>query len=323
MTVLLISLFIFSCNGCEEEQDVHLLDQDYNLVVGILAPDSVRTYRQEVFFGKILDQKYKDFNKIPRGEDLELNRCLLAIRDKYRGEIEGNDEAEIYIESHEGTKFFLQNVGNGIYRDSLDLLKIEPLGEYNLTVRSGKKTFTSKTTVPDNIQFENVNEEDTVSVEVSPLSPGDDLHRGVFVARINQSELASLYRLDINWYVGPPLGSYARFYHSSNEWIYGFGNPLVTRISLPHTQLQLTSMTIQALDSCYTQMYSTEPPSSASASDSLLFWLIAQEELPIRKRSNIDGADDVAGVFGSFNKTKTVSFFMKAKFPSLQKSKPR
>jgi hypothetical protein len=63
--------------------------------------------------------------------------------------------------------------------------------------------------------------------------------------------------------------------------------------------------------------------SSASASDSLLFWLIAQEELPIRKRSNIDGADDVAGVFGSFNKTKTVSFFMKAKFPSLQKSKPR
>jgi hypothetical protein len=54
-----------------------------------------------------------------------------------------------------------------------------------------------------------------------------------------------------------------------------------------------------------------------------LFWLIAQEELPIRKRSNIDGADDVAGVFGSFNKTKTVSFFMKAKFPSLQKSKPR
>lgn len=54
-----IIIIFNSAHGCVSNDNPNgseYLDQDYYFVAGILTPDSSRTYKTEVFFGKILDK---------------------------------------------------------------------------------------------------------------------------------------------------------------------------------------------------------------------------------------------------------------------------
>jgi hypothetical protein len=312
--LLFLLVTLISCSACDDQYSgVRLLDKDYLLVVGLLSPDSVRTYKQEIFFGKILDQRYADFNRIPRGNDLEMNRELLAIRDKYRGEIVGIGEATVYVIDENGDTINFHHIAEGVYQDTTNALHVYPDKTYWLAAHYEGRTYTSHTQVPTSFDFVNVVNNDTVHVPVTRLYQCCPDYRGVFVARTQPSSHAYLYRLDVTWNINPPES--ARFYHSANEFKYGFGNPLVLDSNRISEHIQETTMAIQSIDEFYTAMYATEPPSSAGLSDSLFQWLADQNERPIRQRSNLSGSNDVAGVFGSINQTKRIKFYLRAVFP--------
>ncbi|MBX7150746.1 hypothetical protein K1X84_03830 [bacterium] len=156
-SISLMFIYVASCTSCFKEYKDSLLEKEYDVVMGILAPDSAtdfkRTYKTEVFVGKMIPVNHGDIFHITGAEDPVLHELLLATRQLYFCKYEFDDEAEVSIDG-EDQHVTLTSVGNGIYRDVNDELKIKSLKKYNLKVRNGngKEAF-AETTVLRDIKF--------------------------------------------------------------------------------------------------------------------------------------------------------------------------
>lgn len=296
-----ILIFVFSCSCDNIGDDSPYLAKDYNYITCILVPDSFRTYRQEVFVGKMLDKRVSS-DKIDTthyGEDEQLyTQNLVTVLD-YRGKLEGTQGAIVKIKDQEDNEVFFQDVGNGIYRDVNNLLKVKPLFKYKLYVTIKNSTFYAETTVPGNFQITNINQNDTLTVKANI---DDYLYWAEYRPSWSNSSEHFFYRTN--------HGSSNFSFTVINHVYEPPGFFLVNADTLHHTLPLLYSGWFEAFafDSNYGKMYSSE--NTCTAPIPLLTYLSNQETTPLPKRTNLQGKD-VVGVFGSFNRTKLVNFYMK------------
>ncbi|HNI09874.1 MAG TPA: hypothetical protein PLL93_01930, partial [bacterium] len=293
--------FAVSCSCNDAPEGSPYLEKDYNYITGILVPDSFRTYRQEIFVGRMLDEKVGsgevDINMY--GEDTTLWLQNLVTWHDYRGKLVGTEGATVKIKDQDNHEVVFQDIGKGFYRDVENALKIKALNHYELTVVTKGRTFTAETSVPGDFYVTNLIEGDTI-IETAQREeyfywaehkPSWTISSGTFYYRTDHH--ASAFEFNVINHVYSPPGFF-----------------LVNADTLNHKLPLLYSgwFQVMAMDSNYGRMYS--PEESSTAPIPLLTYLSTQETKPLPSRTNIKGRD-ATGVFGSINRTKRISFYFK------------
>ncbi|HMW35818.1 MAG TPA: hypothetical protein PLH27_00245 [bacterium] len=301
--VVFLFFLAISCScGDPEREDSPYLERDYVYITGILVPDSFRAYRQEVFVGKMLDIKIgsEEVDTTHYGEDPLLYIQNLVTWHDYRGKLVGTSGATVFIRDQYGTEVQLLDIGNGFYQDVANELKIKSMITYTLIVTIGNDTSEATTTVPGNFQLSNVTDGDTVDVTVRPYR---NTYGGDFFPYWSLSNSTFFYRTLRSTSLFPPI---------ILKHIYS--PPSVIPLIIDTTEVSIDTVVaswieVTSLDSNYGKMYSPEQTSTGPTD--LLTYLSDQETTSLSKRTNIKGRN-VAGVFGSLNRTKRVNFYMKA-----------
>ncbi|HNF85150.1 MAG TPA: hypothetical protein PKO47_01120 [bacterium] len=298
----MIIMFSVLCSCNDAPEGSPYLDKDYNYIVGILVPDSFRTYRQEIFVGKMLDilVHSNEVDTAQYGEDPVLHIQNLVTWHDYRGKIVGTTGASVeVIDITDNESVTFQDIGNGIYRDVNEQLHVHPLHRYSLKVTTTEKAFTAETTVPGDFQISNINEDDTLTVVAIKRSyyysanypPYWTSSQGKFFYRTDH--LTSQFFINFINHVYEPPGFFTV-------------TPDTVNYQLPF--IFSGWIQVMALDTNYGRMYSPEETSTAPID--LLTYISNQETTPLPERTNIKGKEAV-GVFGSLNRTKRVNFYMK------------
>ncbi|MBL7996267.1 hypothetical protein JNM05_12930 [bacterium] len=306
--ITIIAFLVVSCScGDDERRDSPYLDQDYAYITGILVPDSFRTYRQEIFVGKILDIRVgsDEVDTTRYGEDPVLYTQNLVTWHDYRGKIVGAVDTKVeLIDVTDNKTVILQEKGNGVYQDINNELKIIAMHNYRLKVTTNGEMFTAETVIPNNFQISNISEGDTVIAFATRQSY---FYLADYPPYWTSSQNTFFYRTDhltSQFYNSNPIIN-----HVYNPPGFFTVTPDTVNYQLPFTFSGWIQVT--ALDTNYGRMYSPEATSTAPLD--LLTYISNQETTPLPKRTNIKGKD-VVGVFGSLNRTKRVNFYMRAKF---------
>ncbi|MBX7150747.1 hypothetical protein K1X84_03835 [bacterium] len=177
MRITLIALVI-GCTSCFKEYKTDsLLEKEYDVVMGILAPDSAtdfkRTYKTEVFVGKMIPVNHGNIFHITGVEDPVLYELLLATRQLYFCKYEFDDDAEVFIDG-EDQHVKLTSVGNGIYRDVNGELKVLSSRSYKLAVKTKEnKKANAETKILKDIKF--IRPSQSILYEVPQRALGDTI----------------------------------------------------------------------------------------------------------------------------------------------------
>ncbi len=294
MSCLAVTLLIGSTIliGCKDDSVSDTfrrstLDREYTFVVGVLTPNSERSYPQEVFVGRIIPN---DDPPTPvLGKDSIVNRVLKTMRYEYFAEIQPGPSATVWIEDDNGIRHQLQNVGNGFYRDSDNALHVKHSGHYRLVVKQDGETFLAETTVPERFTITAPLDGDTVVV---PFSHVPHLTDSMQLLNIlwTPSNKAAFYRIAAQRSDVEFTTLDHTFLPSDSKLAYPF--------TLNHLLSAQTWLQIEAIDSNYAAMYA--PTTSYTYSDAWEQWYKGQAEQRLGKRSSVSGNQNVAGVFGSF-----------------------
>ncbi len=281
--------------------DSYYLEQDYDFVIGILTPDSLRDYPQEIFVGRIFDRKVAE--PVPEGLDPVVLRVSVTMHNEYLGLVVGTDSAEVSVADEYGNTVHFEDMGNGIYRDVRGDLQVKPLKKYYLEVKKGDTTYTSETLVPGDFAVTNIGELDTVDVVVS-LTPSGTLYTGLLRLNWSESQHRYFFRIEHNK---------STFTFTSLDHTFVLDDAQVA-LSLDTTRYPLNTIVdvntkFCAIDSHYARIY--WPGSAWTGSDEFFRYMDSTRWLPLPQRSNIRGSEDVVGVFGSYNQTKK-HFYMRA-----------
>jgi len=300
LLVLTATITLSACDWFEGEYFEPRLDREYDLIVGLLTPDSLRTRPHEIFVGRIASNL--NARRPPAGLDTQVNRQLNGIRNRYVCDVFGRDNAQVLVRSADGQEVVFASVGNGFYRDVQNALRVHHRQTYHLEVRYDGKVLNGTTTVPDRVRIHSPRHNDTLNLFVSPQTQG--------------------VRFDINW--SPVLGAMMyrsfvkHFNFNENLRFYSFlpnrGNTAI--MTMPDgtpIQFNFLTATVHAMDSNYTELYqpwgdeANQPIGfsvSASEQPNWSDWYTLQAEKPISERSTITGSADVVGVFGSYSEAR-------------------
>ncbi len=302
LVIFTVILFV-SCSLFEEELP---LDGKYDFVVGVLTPDTLRQYQQEIFVGRIKPDNNPP--QPPLGKDEVVNRVVQTARDKYWAIVTGKDDAKVFVIDEEGHRVEFTNVGDGYYRDINDELKVYPLKKYELEVQYQDKLYTSETTVPGD--FEILNEifaADTVTL-FKEFSESCNCYHYPLYLKWEESKYSNLYRIEMIKGFSPIL-YLGHSLSSVKDNSYGtFFGALATINGEAHQQLDKTNLKIIAIDKNYTNLY--RPGSNYAGTTEFYDWYDKQEDKPIKERSNISGSKNVVGCFGSYNQRRIGDFIV-------------
>lgn len=285
---LLCFVSFFAC------QDDLPLGKPYDFIAGVLTPDSLRDFPNEIFVGKIFP--HEDPPVQPLCENEILNLVVLAAR-SYFAIVIGKDDAKVFVEDENGKKVEFKNVGNGFYRDENNELKVEQLKKYKLEVLYDNKTYTGETIVPGNFEIKNeISEGDTIEI---PRVEGDS--GGIFYPEFTESKNAFLYRIAMqkseDFFLGHSLKAEPGY---SGFWFGALAPPVYE-----------TDLRISAIDSNCAAFYT--PGNMYGGTADFHKWFKERDLIPITKRSTIKGGKNVAGCFGSYNQDKIEKFYVREK----------
>jgi hypothetical protein len=295
LLVLTATITLSACDWFEGEYFEPRLDREYDLIVGLLTPDSLRTHPHEIFVGRIASNL--NARRPPAGLDTQVNRQLNGIRNRYVCDVFGRDDAQVLVRSADGQEVVFASVGNGFYRDVQNALRVHHRQTYHLEVRYDGKVLNGTTTVPDRVRIHSPRHNDTLNLFVSPQTQG--------------------VRFDINW--SPVLG--AMMYRSfvkhevfdENFRFYSFLPGRGNHVTMLERQQNSVDVRVHAMDSNYTKLYqpwgdeANQPIGfsvSASERPNWSDWYTLQAEKPIMERSTITGSADGVGVFGSYSEAR-------------------
>jgi hypothetical protein len=275
------------------------LDGEYDVIIGLVTPDSLRESPHEVFVGRLTPSSASP--RPPIGTDRVVNRCLFGIRIRYNPRITPRTNAQVAIRSETGETVTLRHVGNGYYRDEQNALRIEHQRTYFLEVRYDGKTYTAKTTVPGRFGFTNIRNGDTLRV-----LPDE---RGDFFTILNYTNPIGrrfFWRTGVDSNLpGEAKGGSMELWLQVPFYFYmPIGNPAT---------LIRTERRIMAVDTSFGNLFE---PALDDPDAQFLYgsggawgeWYDRQTQKSIQERSNIQGPGRVAGVFGSYSLAKVFFF---------------
>lgn len=294
---LIAAGFLCSCQSCfKEYEDIgSLIPKKYDFVAGVIAPDSslqfTRNYATEVFVGRMIPAGRKNIYFIKGVNNPVMYNLLIGTRQWYRVYYDFDSTATVFIKSNNDS-VQLTYSGYGIYKDIYRSLKIKSGENYQLIVKKENgQVYTSDTKAPTGIQILEPNQ-DTIRL-VPKLISGNLWARNIDV-KILYDEKPTYF---IQYRNNSNFGSLYVYTMSSNNMIVGAifqaSGDDTTKITFIDTYLE-----IQGMDQNFATF--NDPINNAGSDD---FWpyLDSLERLNIHQRSNIEGSDDVVGVFGSYN----------------------
>jgi hypothetical protein len=277
-----------SCSSCEEKSKAtdSYLDKPYTFIVGILTPDSLREYAQEIFVGRIIPDDNPPTAVF--GNDEIVNLVIGTMRSWYFAEVRPYADAEVSVTDELGNRVAFDYIDNGYYRDSDRERQVYPEQRYYLEVKRGDDIFTSETKVPQQFTLTNVAPGDTVLPTLGPS--------GVYGFWLQWTK--SLGSFFYRFYALTNEAGSARLGHTFSENDYGqpFFFKDTTLGGVARIDLQAL-----AVDTNYARIY--RPGNLFAGSNEWMEWFESQNELPLPERSNITGKN-VTGVFGSFAQVK-------------------
>lgn len=296
ISLIATSFILISCTGCEDGHkdplDSQYLDKDYDFIIGILTPDSLRKYPQEIFVGKILDKKIG--RPVPEGLDPVVLRVAVTMHHEYLGLVIGREGAIVKVTDQDSNVIIFQEIGNGIYRDVQNRLHVNPMSKYFLSVEFDDTSYTAETSVPGYFDLSNTQANDTMDVVVRWLSHADPTCVGYYDLRWSRSESSYFYRLEHSNSLYNFIGLDHTFIENDAKVAVSFDT---TKTPLS-TIVEVTSK-ILSIDSNYGKIY--WPGSAWTGSDDFFKYMKSTRWLPLPQRSNIIGTTPVVGVFGSYN----------------------
>lgn len=295
LLVLLATLTLSACDWFEGEYFEPRLDREYDLIVGLLAPDSLRTHPHEIFVGRIASNL--NARRPPAGLDTQVNRQLNGIRNRYVCDVFGRDDAQVRVRGADGQEVVFTSVGNGFYRDVQNALQVRHRETYHLEVRYGGKALYGVTTVPDRVRIQSPRHNDTLNLFVSPQTQG--------------------VQFNVDWQpvLGAMMYRHLRRHEVFDETFrtYSFLPRRETFVIMAERQHNLVNLQYHAMDSNYTKIYqpwgdNADQPNgfsvSATEQPNWSDWYTMQAQKPITERSTITGSADVVGVFGSYSEAR-------------------
>lgn len=291
LLLILTFLIIFSCNSCFKEysQTDSLLFKEQDVVFGVLAPDTavnfIRNYPVEVFVGKIIPTDIKNKFHVEGMQDSVLQRIMICTRKWYITYYEYDSTAQVTINGPDKREVQLQYVGNGIYRDINNKLKIKSNTTYDLNIRknNGKK-YHSSTLIPPSIQI------------INPLL--DTIHV------VPDTHKCAFYPIYINWIDTPTycIQIDKRSNFPEPIFIYLMANELMgfADFQYPPTDTFYTNTEVRAIND---NLANFEHPAGYSFTSRFNDFMRKLETKTISEKSNIEG-ENVVGVFGAYNATR-------------------
>ncbi len=286
--------FLVSCQSCQKPTSDSLLKHDYNVVMGVLAPDSAnefeRNYPTEVFVGKMIPTNLDNIFYVQGTKDSVLWELMSCARQHFINYFEYDSLAEVRILSN-GQNVKLTYTGFGVYRDLVNELKIKPLERYTLNVaKADGRIFTSETTVPGNVKITNI-DIDTMS-EV----PGHLMNEFTitFKALSNGDQFYYVSRDRRNNFESEIIG-----YSFADSVVAGY---TFTKSGLDTSRIDYINdrFELRAVNRSYALFHT--PCGGEGRTPDFVPFEKSLYDMEIEERSNI-GGKDVAGVFGSYNAT--------------------
>lgn len=299
--LFLLAIIISSCDWVDGIYEEPVLDKEYDFIVGLLAPDSLRTHPHEIFVGRI--KPNINASRPLSGLDTQVNRQLNGVRNTYTCDVIGRDDAQVLVRSADGQEVVFASVGNGFYRDVQNALRVQHRQTYHLEVRYEGKVLSGMTTVPDRVRIQSPRHNDTLNL---PTQGGIQ-----FVQfDINRSPVwgAMMYRSFVKHF---NFNENLRFY----SFLPNRGNTaIMTMPDQTPTQFNFLTATVHAMDSNYTWLYepwvddADSPTGYAIPSPEEIpnwsKWFREQSRRRIAERSTITGTADGVGVFGSCSEAR-------------------
>lgn len=298
-TLALISLVSWSGCSKEEREPINksLLEKDYDFVMGLAVPDSVREFPTEVFVGRLI-AKIPDRVVWGNIQDTFLMTQVWRVQNTYLAGMEYHDDATVIIKS-ENQSIALTWVGNGTYRDANNELHIEPLKKYTLEVRRGNRFYSDETTVPGSMTFTSVAKQDTYDVFVKKEHSSNPSCWGYHPVQWTPSAGAMFYRSRV-FYDWPRMG---RPSLDASFRAYDAKAIAIVEECSNRTYIN-TRWTALAFDSTLAIIYQRE---GLAADQDMFDFLDYWDGYHLKYRSNLNahGAKDVVGNFGAYNAVST------------------
>ena len=288
---IFLLLLSISCHSCYTEQyPDSRLQEKKDIVLALLAPDSsggfVRENAIEVFVGKIVPVDIRNIYTVFGMQDSLLKRLMISTRQHYIASYEYDASARVVI-SGPGGPVELAYVDRGIYRDVDRRLSIKTGELYILDVdKNDGRHFTSSTRILDPTAM--VGLADTVLLQPEPKTLWDT----AFVSFNGQAR--SIYYVGITTYK-----TYPHFVVEGYTFEPLFTPPIFFKQNLTDTvgvDFAKIDMQVMSIDSAYGLFHQ---PHGHSMSREFGDWDITLYDIPIEKRSNINGKN-VVGVFGNY-----------------------
>ncbi len=291
--ILIVFVLSCSCKSCfKEYEDVgSLIFKKYDFIAGVIAPDSsaqfTRNYATEVFVGRMIPADRKNIYFIKGISNPVLYDLLLGTRQWYRVYYDFDSTATVFIKSSNDS-VQLTYSGYGIYKDIYRSLKIKSGEKYQLIVKKENgQVYTSDTEVPMDIEI--------LEPHKDTLTIVPDSSKAAFIdVKISHIEKPAYYIVYRNYSNFKP---YSIYYMRDDDLKQGIifvaSGEDTTRIAFIDIYME-----VRGMDKNFAIF--NDPVNNAGSND---FWpyLDSLERLNIHQRSNIQGSDDVVGVFGSYN----------------------
>ncbi|MBL7994492.1 hypothetical protein JNM05_03895 [bacterium] len=301
----LLSLIMISCQSCDLTSSDSLLKHKYDVVMGILAPDSAnsftRSYQTEVFVGRMIPTDIDNIYNIEGVKDTALFELIFCTRQYYFNYYSFDESANVQI-SGNGQTITLTYVGHGIYRDVNNELHVMPNISYALNVeKSDGREFTASTKIPGNVHITSIASDTLYKYSAGGI---DTVLTANFYADSNQYYYMFKNKLDNNF------GEVMTYVFTDGV------TPLVffQQGSLDTTRDDTVNVTweVRAISKEYGAFF--QPCGGYSESNEFLKFEHQLEEMSIEERSNING-EKIVGVFGSYNSTikKFVAIHLRGK----------
>jgi hypothetical protein len=170
--VILTQVFLLGC-GDENNKGFHTaIDREYELVIGLLSPDSTKT--SEIFVGKLID-KVPSVLEVKGVQDPILKHYLLATQNNYIATLDYHNDATVTVRTGQQSVEF-SFTQNGTYIDTNNALRVRAGEEYVLEVRRANgRIYTAKTVVPAEYNITTFSRQDTIISYPKKLA-WDSLH---------------------------------------------------------------------------------------------------------------------------------------------------
>ncbi|NUM79409.1 hypothetical protein HUU42_01285 [bacterium] len=281
-----------------------LLDHEYDVVMGILAPDSAvnfsRGYPTEVFVGRMIPTDIRNIFFVEGMQDTVLQRLMITTRNWYINYYEYDSTAKVSIQNN-NQNVTLTYTGRGIYRDINNELKLKSQELYSLKIlKEDGRVFTSNTTIPGNTFIDSISNMDADQDTFYAIP--DSNSNWQYDCKITATPEPS-YCVEIMKWANVPFAVHVYLFQDElSIW----GSFLDSRNDPPYPPIS-TIYLKQEIRSINLDLGIFEHPAGSSYSLRFLVRLDSLTNFPIEQRSNIVSSkenDDVAGVFGAYNATR-------------------